>query len=191
MALRESRMLPLGAAAPSFRLPDPEGRIYGLGDFEEAPALLVAFLCNHCPYVKHILPGFAAFAREYEPMGLAIIAISANDVMAYPQDGPKEMARVARQHGFEFPYVYDESQGTALAYQAVCTPDLFLYDGARKLAYRGQFDDSRPGSDTPVTGASLRAAADAVLAGRLPSADQRPSMGCSIKWKQDRQPDWA
>jgi len=191
VALRESRMLPLGAAAPGFRLPDPEGRMYGLEDFEEAPALLVAFLCNHCPYVKHILPGFAAFAREYEPMGLAIIAISANDAMAYPQDGPKEMARVARQHGFEFPYVYDESQETALAYQAVCTPDLFLYDGARKLAYRGQFDDSRPGSDTPVTGASLRAAADAVLAGRTISTDQRPSIGCSIKWKQDRQPDWA
>jgi len=191
MALRESRMPPLGAAAPSFRLPDPEDRIYGLEDFEEAPALLVAFLCNHCPYVQHILPGFAAFAREYEPMGLAIIAISANDVMVYPQDGPKEMARVARQHGFEFPYVYDESQETALAYQAVCTPDLFLYDGARKLAYRGQFDDSRPGSDTPVTGASLRAAADAVLAGRAPGADQRPSIGCSIKWKQDRQPEWA
>lgn len=191
MALRESRMLPLGAAAPAFRLPDPEGRMYGLEDFEEAPALLVAFLCNHCPYVKHILPGFAAFAREYEPMGLAIIAISANDVMAYPKDGPKEMARVARQHGFEFPYVYDESQETALAYQAVCTPDLFLYDGARKLAYRGQFDDSRPGSDTPVTGASLRVAADAVLAGRTTSTDQRPSIGCSIKWKQDRQPDWA
>jgi peroxiredoxin len=184
-------MLPLGAAAPAFRLPDPEGRMYGLEDFEEAPALLVAFLCNHCPYVKHILPGFAAFAREYEPMGLAIIAISANDVMAYPKDGPKEMARVARQHGFEFPYVYDESQETALAYQAVCTPDLFLYDGARKLAYRGQFDDSRPGSDTPVTGASLRVAADAVLAGRTTSTDQRPSIGCSIKWKQDRQPDWA
>lgn len=191
MALRESRMLPLGAAAPDFRLPDAEGRMYGLGDFEEAPALLVAFLCNHCPYVKHILPGFAAFARDYEPLGLAIIAIGANDVMAYPQDGPKEMARVSRQHGFAFPYLYDESQETALAYQAICTPDLFLFDGARKLAYRGQFDNSRPGNDTPVTGASLRAAADAVLAGHTVSADQLPSVGCSIKWKPGRQPEWA
>ncbi len=191
MALRQSRMLSLGTPAPAFALPDAQVRIHRLEDSAPAPALLVAFLCNHCPYVKHILAGFADFAREYGPRGLAIVAISANDAAAFPQDAPEAMAQVARDHGFTFPYLYDESQDVALAYQAICTPDFFLFDRARRLAYRGQFDDSRPGSDIPVTGASLRAAADAVLGGREVSADQLPSVGCSIKWKTERQPDWA
>ena len=191
MALRQSRMLSLGTPAPAFALPDTQGRIHRLEDSAQAPSLLVAFLCNHCPYVKHILAGFADFAREYGPRGLAIVAISANDAAAFPQDAPEAMAQVARDHGFTFPYLYDEPQDVALAYQAICTPEFFLFDRARRLVYRGQFDDSRPGSDSTVTGASLRAAADAVLGGREVSADQLPGVGCSIKWKTERQPDWA
>ena len=191
MALRESRMLSLGTMAPAFELPDAQGRIHKLGDTAGAPALLVAFLCNHCPYVKHIFGGFAQFARDYTDKGLAIVAISANDTSAFPEDAPAAMAQVARHHDFTFPYLYDETQDVALAYQAICTPDFFLFDRDRRLAYRGQFDDSRPGSDVPVTGASLRAAADAVLAGRKVDDPQLPSVGCSIKWKKDRQPDWA
>lgn len=191
MALRESRMVDLGTQAPAFELPDAQGKMHRLEDFREAPALLVAFLCNHCPYVKHILPGFAGFAREYAARGLAIVAISPNDVVAFPEDAPEVMAEVACRHGFVFPYLYDESQDVALAYEAICTPDFFLFDRGRRLAYRGQFDDSRPGSDVVVSGASLRAAADAALAGRPVDGPQRPSAGCSIKWKADRQPDWA
>lgn len=191
MALRESRMVDLGTQAPAFELPDAQGKMHRLEDFREAPALLVAFLCNHCPYVKHILPGFAGFAREYAARGLAIVAISPNDVVAFPEDAPEVMAEVAGRHGFVFPYLYDESQDVALAYEAICTPDFFLFDRGRRLAYRGQFDDSRPGSDVVVSGASLRAAADAALAGRPVDGPQRPSAGCSIKWKADRQPDWA
>lgn len=191
MALRESRMVDLGTQAPAFELPDAQGKMHRLEDFREAPALLVAFLCNHCPYVKHILPGFAGFAREYAARGLAIVAISPNDVVAFPEDAPEVMAEVAGRHGFVFPYLYDESQDVALAYEAICTPDFFLFDRRRRLAYRGQFDDSRPGSDVVVSGASLRAAADAALAGRPVDGPQRPSAGCSIKWKADRQPDWA
>lgn len=191
MALRLSRMLALGTPAPAFELPDTQGRIHRLGDSAPAPALLVAFLCNHCPYVKHILAGFVEFANEYGPRGLAVVAVSSNDVAAFPEDAPAAMAAVARHHGFAFPYLYDESQEVALAYQAICTPDFFLFDRARRLAYRGQFDASRPGSDTPVTGGSLRAAADAVLGGHEVVMDQLPSAGCSIKWKEGRQPDWA
>ena len=191
MARRQSRMLELGTPAPGFALPDPAGRIHALDDFRDAPALLVAFICNHCPYVKHIVEGFADFAREYGARGLAVVAISANDASAYPADAPPAMAGEAERHGFTFPYLHDESQAVALAYQAICTPDFFLFDRERRLAYRGQFDDSRPNSGIPVTGASLRAAADAVLAGRRPPAEQLPSVGCSIKWKAGNAPDWA
>lgn len=191
MARRQSRMLELGTPAPHFALSDPAGRVHALDDFREAPALLVAFLCNHCPYVKHIVDGFAGFAREYQARGLAVVAISANDAKTYPADAPAAMAEVALRHGFTFPYLHDESQAVALAYQAVCTPDLFLFDRDRRLAYRGQFDDSRPNSGIPVTGASLRAAADAVLAGRPVPGEQFPSVGCSIKWKAENAPDWA
>jgi peroxiredoxin len=191
MARRESRMLELGTPAPPFALPDPAGQVHRLEDFTGAPALLVAFICNHCPYVKHIMDGFAGFAREYGEKGLAVVAISANDAQAYPADAPPAMAEVAAAHGFTFPYLHDASQSVALAYQAICTPDFFLFDRDRRLAYRGQFDDSRPNSGIPVTGASLRAAADAVLQGRPVPGEQVPSVGCSIKWKAERAPDWA
>jgi peroxiredoxin len=191
MALKESRMLELGTPAPGFSLPDPAGLVHSLGDFSSQPALLVAFLCNHCPYVRHIFAGFADFARQYGPKGLAIVAVNPNDASAYPDDAPPVMAEVARKFQFTFPYLYDGSQEFARACQAICTPDFFLFDGARKLAYRGQFDDSRPGSGIPVTGQSLRAAADAVLANRPVPAPQQPSVGCSIKWKAGQAPDWA
>ena len=191
MARRESRMLELGTLAPPFALPDPSGTVHRLEDFAGAPALLVAFICNHCPYVKHIVDGFAGFAREYGEKGLAVVAISPNDADTYPADAPPAMAEVAATHGFTFPYLHDASQAVALAYQAICTPDFFLFDADRRLAYRGQFDDSRPNSGIPVTGASLRAAADAVLQGRPVPGDQFPSVGCSIKWKRENAPDWA
>ena len=176
-------MVPLGTPAPDFRLPDPSGNLYALADFAGAPALLVAFICNHCPYVKHIRAGLARFARDYGARGLAVVAINANDATAYPDDRPEMMAVEARAAGYTFPYLYDESQQVARAYQAACTPDFFLYDGARRLVYRGQFDDSRPGNDRPVTGADLRAAADAVLAGTPVAEKQIASIGCNIKWK--------
>lgn len=191
MALKESRMLELGSPAPGFSLPDPAGVLYSLDDFSAPPALLLAFLCNHCPYVKNMLAGFADFARQYGPKGLAVVAVNPNDPVAYPDDAPPLMAEVARQHRFSFPYLYDASQALALACQAVCTPDFFLFDAGRRLVYRGQFDDSRPNNGVPVTGHSLRAAADAVLAGRPVPGEQRPSVGCSIKWKAGNEPDWA
>jgi peroxiredoxin len=191
--MKESRMIALGSPAPDFALPDVvvSGRIVRLADFASAPALLVAFICNHCPYVRHIRAGFVAFAREYQPQGLAIVAISANDATAYPDDAPEAMAREAKNAGFTFPYLYDETQAVARAYEAICTPDFFLFDRARKLAYRGRFDASRPNSGVPVTGADLRAAADAVLAGRPAPAEQHPSVGCSIKWKPGNAPAYA
>lgn len=191
MARRESRMIELGTAAPAFSLPDPSGRLHSLEDFAGSRALLVAFICNHCPYVKHIIGGLAQFARDYAGKGLAIVAINPNDAEAYPDDAPPAMAELARQQGFSFPYLYDASQRVALAYEAICTPDFFLFDAGRRLVYRGQFDDSRPGSSVPVTGAALRAAADALLAGRAMPQEQVPSMGCSIKWRASNAPSWA
>jgi peroxiredoxin len=183
-------MVELGSAAPDFVLTDPSGGAWALGKVAGDKPVLVAFICNHCPYVVHIADALAGFAREYQDKGLAIVAISANDVEAYPQDAPEKMGEFARRYDFTFPYLYDESQETARAYGAVCTPDFFLFDRDRTLVYRGQFDSTRPGRGTP-TGADLRAAADAVLAGRRPNGDQRPSVGCSIKWKPGAAPDWA
>jgi peroxiredoxin len=191
MARKQSRMLALGTQAPDFSLPDASGMAHKLAQYADSPALLVAFICNHCPYVKHMLEGFTSFASEYQARGLATLAISSNDVEAYPEDGPAEMARVARKHGFTFPYLYDESQAVAQSYQAVCTPDLFLFDRDRRLVYHGQFDGSRPGNKVPVTGADLRAAVDAVLTGSPAPVDQIPSTGCSMKWKAGNEPDWA
>jgi peroxiredoxin len=191
VALTPSTMLPLGTPAPDFRLPDPSGRIVARDDFADAPTLLVAFLCNHCPYVKHIQAGFAAFAKEYAERGLAIVAINANDYHAYPDDAPARMAEEAARAGYVFPYLIDETQEVAKAFRAACTPDFFLFDANRRLAYRGQFDDSRPGNRIPVTGRDLRAAADAVLAGRPAPADQKPSIGCNIKWKPGNAPEWG
>jgi peroxiredoxin len=187
----QSLMLDLGTTAPDFSLPDTAGRPTSLADFAQAKALLVAFICNHCPFVKHILPAFVDFARQYQPKGLAIAAISANDAAAYPEDAPEKMAEIVRKLRLSFPYLYDESQETARAYRAVCTPDFFLFDATRKLVYRGQFDASSPGRSTPVTGADMRAAVDAVLADQPAPAVQRPSMGCSIKWKPSNAPDWV
>lgn len=191
MALTPSTMLELGTSAPDFSLPDTEGRTVGLEDFKDTQALLVAFVCNHCPYVKHIKEGFLAFAREYQPKGLGIVAISSNDVANYPDDSPEKMAEEVKEFNYPFPYLYDESQEVAKAYRAACTPDFFVFDKDRKLAYRGQFDDSRPKSDVPVTGKDMRAAVDAVLAGKEAPTDQKPSMGCNIKWKPGNEPAYA
>ncbi len=192
MARGTSRMPPLGTPAPPFALPDAvSGRTVWLESFASSPTLLVAFICNHCPFVIHILDGFVAFASEFGARGLAVVAISSNDVVSYPQDAPAEMARIAVRKGFTFPYLYDESQQVAKSYQAVCTPDFFLFDRDRRLAYRGQFDASRPGNKLPVTGADLRAACAAVLAGSPLPREQLPSVGCSIKWRAGQEPDWA
>jgi thiol-disulfide isomerase/thioredoxin len=196
-------MMELGSPAPDFDLPDmadPGGGRRSLASFAGSPALLVAFICNHCPFVLHILDGLVTFAADYRPKGLRTVAISANDVDTHPNDAPDRMTEMARGRGFQFPYLYDASQRTALDYGAICTPDFFLFDGGRRLFYRGQFDGSRPHTEwdadkprniVPVTGADLRAAADALLAGAAPPANQRPSAGCSIKWKPDNEPEWA
>lgn len=191
MALTPSTMLPLGTPAPAFRLPDPSGRLVALEDFAGAPALAVMFLCNHCPYVKHVADGVARFARDYADRGLAVVAINPNDAARYPDDAPPRMAEEAARREYAFPYLVDEGQAVAKAYRAACTPEFYLFDGARRLAYRGQFDAARPANSVPVTGADLRAAVDALLGGRPVTADQRPSVGCSIKWKPGREPDYA
>ncbi len=183
MALTPSTMPRLGTAAPDFALPDPTGRMVRRHDFQAAPGLLVMFICNHCPYVKHVREQLAQLGREYLEQGVAMVAINANDASRYPADSPANMAEEVTAAGYTFPYLYDETQAVARAYGAACTPDFFLFDRDRKLAYRGQLDDSRPGNGLPVTGRDLRAAMDALLAGRPIAPDQRPSMGCSIKWK--------
>jgi len=189
MAVESSKDLPLGTRAPDFALPDTvSGRTIRLGDYAASPALLVAFICNHCPYVQHIRAAFVEFAREFQPRGLAVVAISANDPEAYPQDSPEQMAIEAKKSGFTFPYLFDRTQQTAKAYQAVCTPEFYLFDAAQRLVYRGRFDASRPNSQVPITGSELRAAAEAVLAGRQPAADQKPSIGCGIKWRPGNAP---
>ncbi len=191
MSLTPSTMLPLGTNAPDFRLPDTvSGKTLALADFAVAPALLVAFICNHCPFVEHIRAGLAQIGREYQARGVAVVAISSNDVGTHPQDGPAKMAAEARTAGYTFPYLYDETQAVAKAYRAACTPDFFLFDTSRRLVYRGQLDDSRPGSRLPVTGADLRAAIEAVLAGKAASPNQKPSIGCNIKWKPGNAPDY-
>jgi len=190
MVSTPSTMVPLGTEAPPFRLPNVDGRMVSIEDFKDAPALLVVFMCNHCPYVKHILPHLVGLAKEYQQRGVAIVGINSNDVSSYPDDAPDKMAEVSRSMGFTFPYLFDESQEVARAYGAACTPDFYLFDRSRRLVYRGQMDDSRPGNGRPVTGADLRAAMDAVLAGRPVSADQKPSVGCNIKWKPGNEPDY-
>ncbi|MFN7375225.1 MAG: thioredoxin family protein [bacterium] len=202
MARTLSRMPELGMAAPGFALPDvtkPDGnglgKIVRLGDFAGAPALLVMFICNHCPFVKHVRGELARLGRDYIARGVGVVGISSNDAEAYPVDGPALMASEAAEAGYTFAYLYDQSQEVAMAYQAACTPDFFLFDKDRRLVYRGQLDDSRPGQGAagsiPVTGASLRAALDAVLAGRAVPGEQLPSMGCNIKWKSGNEPVYA
>ncbi len=191
MAVTASKMLTLGTPAPNFSLPDTEGNIVSLADFKEAPALLAIFMCNHCPFVKHILNDLVELAKEYQSKGIAVVGINSNDVANYPEDSPEMMAKLVEETGFTFPYLYDETQEVAKAYQAACTPDFFLFDQDMKLAYRGQMDDSRPGNNVLVTGADLRAAMDAVLAGSEVNPEQKPSMGCNIKWKPENQPHYA
>nr|VFJ43814.1 MAG: Peroxiredoxin [Candidatus Kentron sp. DK]VFJ49658.1 MAG: Peroxiredoxin [Candidatus Kentron sp. DK] len=190
MAETPSTMLELGTSAPDFSLPDTGGNLVSLQDFKDASGLLVVFLCNQCPYARHIRAGLVEFAREYQPKGIAIVAINANDVEGYPEEGPEKMAEEAENSGYTFPYVSDQTQEVAKAYRAACTPDFFLFNKKRKLVYRGQFDDSRPKNNLPVTGQDLRAAADALLSGKTADSDQKPSFGCNIKWKIGNEPNY-
>jgi peroxiredoxin len=190
MAKTPSTMLALGTPAPDFRLPDTGGALVSRDDHAAAPGLLVMFLCNHCPYVQHIRGALADFAREYQAKGLAIVAVNSNDVAAYPDDSPEKMKAEKARYGYVFPYLYDESQAVAKSYSAACTPDFFLFDRSRRLVYRGQFDDSRPGNGAAVTGRDLRAACDALLSQRPIAPDQRPSIGCNIKWKTGNTPTY-
>jgi peroxiredoxin len=185
MALTESTMLELGTTAPDFALPDVlSGKTVRRDDFRGQQALLVMFICTHCPYVKHVEKGLAALGNDYASKPLGIVAISSNDVTTHPDDSPAGMKQQAKTFGFKFPYLYDETQAVAHAYMAACTPDFFLFDGSLRLVYRGQFDSSRPGNGVAVTGEDLRAAIDTVLGGKAVPADQRPSIGCNIKWKR-------
>ena len=190
MARTPSTMLALGSAAPDFSLPNVDGRMVSRSDFQGAPALLVAFICNHCPFVKHVAPALAELGREYQAKGVAIVAINSNDAAHYPADSPEQMVHEAENRGYTFPYLYDEDQAVAKAYRAACTPDFYLFDKSGRLVYRGQLDSSRPDSGIPVTGQDLRAALDAVLAGHPVSADQKPSIGCNIKWIAGNEPDY-
>jgi peroxiredoxin len=183
-------MLSLGTQAPDFSLPDAEGKTVSLGDFADAPALLIVFMCNHCPYVKHVAAGLAELAREYQARGVAVVGINSNDVATYPDDAPEKMAEEVKLRGYTFPYLYDGTQEVAKAYRAACTPDFYVFDGERRLVYRGQMDDSRPESGIAVTGKDLRAALDAVLAGQPVPEDQRASLGCNIKWKDGNEPEY-
>lgn len=191
MARTPSTMLALGTPMPAFDLPDVRtGDTVSSRHLVEAPASVVVFWCNHCPFVKHLARAFVAFAHEVKAQGVEVVAISSNDVEAYPQDGPDAMARLAESDGYGFPYLFDESQDVARAFAAACTPDFYLFDGDGRLAYRGQFDGSRPGNDVAVTGADLRQALARVLDGERVPDDQFPSLGCNIKWKPGAEPDY-
>jgi peroxiredoxin len=190
MVAVHSTMLPLGTKAPDFRLPDPGGKMFSLADFQGRRALVVMFICNHCPYVKHIRGALAQMARDFQPLGVGFVGISSNDAANYPADSPAKMAEEAKAAGYTFPYLYDETQTVARDYHAACTPDLYLFDHDQRLMYRGQLDDSRPSNGLPVTGKDLRAALEAVLAGKPVSATQKPSIGCNIKWKPGNEPDY-
>ena len=190
MVKTASTMLELGTPAPDFALPDTTGKTVALDDFADAPALLVIFLCNHCPYVKHVADGLAQLAREYQQRGVAVVGINSNDVANYPDDSPEKMAQEAQRRGYTFPYLFDETQEVAKAYRAACTPDFYVFDRQWRLAYRGQMDGSRPGNNVPVTGKDLRAALDAVLDGQPAPEPQQPSLGCNIKWQPGNAPDY-
>jgi len=190
MVRTNSTMMALGTKAPPFTLINVDGRTVSLADYEEKPVLLVMFICNHCPYVKHIAPYLSLLGRDYLFKGVGIVAINSNDASAYPADSPEQMVHESEERGYYFPYLYDETQEVAKAYQAACTPDFFIFDRHQKLVYRGQLDSSRPGSEIPVTGEDLRAALDAVLAGKPVPEPQKPSMGCNIKWKSGNEPDY-
>ncbi len=189
MARTLSTMLPLGTQAPAFRLPDVvSGRMISLDTFRDKKALLVMFICRHCPYVKHVQQELARLGRDYADKSVGIVAITSNDPQQYPEDSPESSAEIAKELGFSFPFCYDESQEVAKAYQAACTPEFYVFDASRKLVYRGQLDDSRPSNNLPVTGKDVRAALDAVLADAPVDQRQIPSIGCNIKWKPGNEP---
>ena len=191
MALVASTMLALGTDAPDFSLPEPAtGKTVSLSEVDGARGLLVVFLSNHCPFVKHLADHFAGLAAEYQGRGVAVVGINANDVANYPDDSPAKMVDEVARRGYAFPYLFDETQAVAKAYRAACTPDFFLFGADGRLTYRGQYDGSRPSLDVPVTGSDLRAALDAVLAGDAPPAEQVPSVGCNIKWRAGEEPGW-
>ena len=191
MSLTPSTMIMApGSKAPDFTLPDSGGNLVTLDDFKDAKALVVVFMCNHCPYVIHVREGIAELARYCKSKGAAMVGINSNDAKNYPQDSPQQMAKESRQYGYGFPYLYDESQDTAKKYSAACTPDFFLFDHDRNLVYRGQMDDSRPGTNIPVTGKDIRNALDGLLEGGGVPAEQIPSIGCNIKWKPGNEPDY-
>ncbi|MEM7262258.1 MAG: thioredoxin family protein [Planctomycetota bacterium] len=190
MVMVNSTMMPIGTKAPNFALPDTEGRTLKLADFEGKKGLLVIFMCNHCPFVVHLRESLAATTKAYAEKGVAVVAISSNDVENYPDDSPEKMKEEKASAGYDFPYLYDESQAVAKAYRAACTPDFFLFDGEQELYYRGQYDSSRPGNDNPITGDDLNAAVDAMLGGQASPNEQRPSAGCNIKWKAGEEPDY-
>jgi peroxiredoxin len=191
MAATPSQMLTLGTPLPSFSLPDTvSGQIFDSARLRDAPASIVAFICNHCPFVIHIRDQLAEFGRFCQERDVRMVAVSSNDVDHYAADGPQRMAEEAARVGYTFPYLYDESQAVAQTFHAACTPEFYLFDGSARLVYRGQFDDSRPGNGVPVTGADLRSALEAVLAGESPSEEQKPSVGCNIKWKPGNAPDY-
>ena len=187
MVKTASTMRALGEQAPEFSLPNIDGKTVSSKDFAGKP-LLVIFMCNHCPFVIHLKSALAAFGKEYQAKGLAIVGVNSNDITTHPDDSPERMKAEAKSTGYTFPYLFDESQEVAKAYGAACTPDFFLFNAQRRLVYRGQFDDSRPGNGKPITGADLRAACDAVLSGKAVPTTQRPSIGCNIKWKSGREP---
>ena len=189
MAAVESQMLALGTEAPSFSLPDPDGEVHALRD--DAAAYLVMFICNHCPFVKHVREELARIGRDYSDRNVAIYAINSNDVTTHPGDSPERMKEEAARWGYVFPYLYDAGQDVAKAYRAACTPDFYLFDASRKLVYRGQLDNSRPSSGVPVTGEDVRRALDDVLAGRPVADEQAPSIGCNIKWRPGNAPDYS
>lgn len=184
MADTPSTMLPLGTVAPQFNLPDTvSGKMVSLTELKSDRATVIMFICNHCPFVKHVQKQLVQLALDYQSKGVSVVAISSNDVTGYPQDGPDQMKAVARLLGYPFPYLYDETQEVARAYQAACTPDFYIFDGMLKCVYRGQLDDSRPSNQIPVTGKDIRQALDDILAGQPISVVQKPSLGCNIKWK--------
>jgi peroxiredoxin len=190
MVKTSSTMLPLGTTAPSFSLPNVDGKLVSLDDFKLSKGVVIVFMCNHCPFVKHLRSGLAKFGAEYQARGVTVIGINSNDASAYPDDAPARMAEEAKSAGYTFPYLYDATQEVARAYRAACTPDFYVFDANRALVYRGQFDSSRPGNGQPVTGADLRNAVETMLTGKGPLETQKPSIGCNIKWIPGKEPGY-
>jgi peroxiredoxin len=190
MVRTASTMLPLGTQAPDFSLINIDGKIVSLSDFRDKKALVVIFMCNHCPYVKHVASELTRVSNDYMPKGVGFVGISSNDIVAHPDDSPEMMKLEAAKQGYAFPYLYDADQSVAVAYKAACTPDIFVFDSSHRLVYRGQLDDSRPKTDKPLTGKDLRSALDSLLAGETVASEQRPSIGCNIKWINGGEPEY-